>query len=291
MAKGLFLLILLLVSSSSEAAKVVQINRNALFHLIIDNTQKPQVEMNNEMCVKFSDTRGLCGTVFALRGKFAAVRFQPGFAKITNRLNLPLEAFAPEVFRVSKIVLIRNWQKGPRGIANEDSITQFDGKQPWEKREKVGWPRAIDDGFHPTNHISLGVSYISPYMKYEVSVGRHWALGLKMEYAYLGIPGGTLSGYGGVFNVNYYSIREFKGLWIQFGTGFYSLQITKGIRSGTFSTPAIGFLAGWKWSWKNNFSFGFGFGTEFLFKTEPAGFTPSFSGALPVVLLDFGIVF
>ncbi len=293
MAKGLFLLILLLVCLPAGAAKVVKVNSGGLFHLIVDNSQKPPFEMNHEVCVKFAERRGLCGLVFALKGKYAAVRFRPGFGRLTKKLALPLEAARPEVMAANKVALIRAWQRSPgRGISGfNDPITQFEGNPAWEQRQKVGWPRAVDDGFHPSNSITFGINYISPFMRYEVATSRHWSFGLKMQYEILGIPGGQLSGYGGVFNANYYSLREFKGLWIQFGAGFYSLQTKVGDSTGNFSTPAIGFMAGWRWSWKSNFSVGFGFGSEFLFKTEPAGFAPAFSGALPVVMLDFGIVF
>ncbi len=296
MAFRVFLTILLgsIVATPLWGAKVVKVNQGPPFHIILDNSLQPSFEVGQELCVKFQDNRGICGVLFAKKRKYAAIRFRPGFAKFTRKLKLPLEALPPEIMKQQRIGLIRVWQRTPgRDMASgvDGPIVQFEGDPKWEKKARVGWPKPQSDGFHPTNHISLGVSYLSPYMKYEVAVDPHWSLGLKMQYQYLGIPGGNLSGYGGVFMANYYSTREFKGLWLMMGGGFYSLQAKVGNRSGTFSSPALSFLAGWKWSWKNNFSFGFGFGTEFMFKTEPPGFSPAFAGALPVILVDFGIVF
>jgi len=296
MAFRFFLTILLGSAAGFPAwgAKVVKVNQGPPFHIIFDNSLQPPFEIGQELCVKFQERRGICGVTFAKKGKYAAIRFRPGFGKYTRKLKVPLEALPPEIMKQQQIALIRVWQRTPgRDIANgvDGPIVQFEGNPSWEKRQKLGWPKAQSDGFHPSNHMSLGVSYLSPYMRYEVAVSEHWALGLKMQYQYQGIPGGHIAGYGGIFGASYYSIREFKGLWLLFGGGFYSLQAKTGSRSGNFSSPAVSLLAGWKWSWKNNFSFGFGFGSEFVFKTEPDGFAPAFSGALPVILLDFGIVF
>jgi len=293
MAKGLFLTILL-ASLPAWGARVVKVNQGPPFHVILDNSVAPPFDVGQELCVKFHDRRGICGVLFAKKGRFAAVRFRPGFSKFTRKLKLPLDALPPELMKTQQVALIRVWQRTPgRDMAGgvDGPIIHFEGNPDWEKRQKVGWPRAQSDGFHPSNHISLGVNYLSPFMRYEVAVGTNWALGLKMQYAYMGIPGGNLSGYGGIFAASYYSVREFKGLWLYMGGGFYSLTAKVGARSGTFSSPALSLLAGWKWSWKNNLSFGFGFGSELVFKTEPAGFAPTFSGAMPVILLDFGIVF
>lgn len=295
MAFRFFLTILLGSTAGFFAfgAKVVKVNQGPPFHVIFENSLQPPFEIGQELCVKFHERHGICGVLFAKKGKFAAIRFRPGFGKYTRKLKVPLEALPPEILKQQKVALIRVWQRtAGRDIANgvDGPIVQFEGDPNWDKRNKVGWTRP-SDGFHPSNHISLGVNYLSPFMRYEVATGEHWAVGLKMQYQYIGIPGGNLSGYGGIFAASYYSVREFKGLWLLFGGGFYSLQAKVGGRTGSFSSPALSILAGWKWSSKNNFSFGFGFGSELLFKTEPTGFAPTFSGAFPVILLDFGIVF
>src|SRR5688572_9026787 len=111
MAFGVFLTILMgsLTAPAALAARVVKVNQGPPFHVIFDNSLTPPFEIGTELCVRFDERRGICGAVFAKKGKYAAIRFRPGFTKFTRKVKMPAEALPPEILKQQKIALIRVW--------------------------------------------------------------------------------------------------------------------------------------------------------------------------------------
>lgn len=102
---------------------------------------------------------------------------------------------------------------------------------------------------------------------------------------------GTITGGGGLVTVNYYAVRAYEGLWAVAGGGYF--QLTSSVDGGVqqFGTPAILAAAGWRWYWPSGINFGAAFGGSAMFTLPAHSQDLSFTGFIPVLLLQLGIAF
>ncbi|MEZ4749538.1 MAG: hypothetical protein R3B54_02600 [Bdellovibrionota bacterium] len=116
------------------------------------------------------------------------------------------------------------------------------------------------------------------------------AIGIRPHFFRLTATTTSLTSFGGHLTFNYYSKKNYKGLWIQVGPGFYTIAVD-GL--GSENSTALGGLAtlGWRLRFKSGFNIGIGAGATFISPITSNIVLIEFDGFRPTLALDLGFTF
>lgn len=142
-----------------------------------------------------------------------------------------------------------------------------------------------------TSNVTLGVTYIFPMAQYQQALNDNFTAGVMASILSTPVSNGSLSGVGGYFTLNAYSIEPFHGAYVQLGVGIYSLDGNVNNQNTNYASLAGIGNVGWRWLWESGLNFGFGVGVQYLFQPKPSGNALDFGGLLPSVAMDLGFAF
>ncbi|MCB9253719.1 MAG: hypothetical protein H6617_03470 [Bdellovibrionaceae bacterium] len=259
------LALLLVVCLPAEATRVLKANRKGM---VIQQAKGVQWQMGDLACAVRKKRKIACGKVIQATSKRAVVAFT----------------------QVPKTAV----QKGDRVLAANGNA-KTDQREPAATRGS-SYGSAHDtregrgDKFNITGGFNAGFTLFFPMLDIQFALSPSVALGLRPQFFRLTAATTSLTSFGGHLTFNYYSKKNYKGLWIQIGPGFYTVAV-EGL--GSESTTAFGGIAtlGWRLRFKSGFNIGIGAGATFISPITSNIVVIEFDGFRPTLALDLGFTF
>jgi hypothetical protein len=139
--------------------------------------------------------------------------------------------------------------------------------------------------------VSVGTSFFYPSLNVQFAVAPTIAVGLGGLFFAYSNDLNSLTAFGGMGNLNYYSQEYFRGLWIQVAGGALMLSAS----GSGISESATSFLGlatvGWRGYWDLGFNIGVGAGLQYISDPGFLNIVTTSSGFKPLIVLDVGISF
>jgi hypothetical protein len=142
-----------------------------------------------------------------------------------------------------------------------------------------------------TGGLSIGTNYFYPMLTLQRRIGNHLAIGLSPFYVSSSTSTSSVSAFGALLTLDYYSKPYFHGFWIQGGGGAIMYNLTSSLGSSSSTNAAALLTVGYRGQFDFGLNVGVGGGILYITSVPTSVLNVAFQGLLPLFIVDFGINF
>lgn len=252
-------------SAAPKYAEVLKVDKRR-DRLAISDDPKRQWARRDNICVFRVGRPIACGKVIAIGVRGAIAQLTPHTSPV--KPGDEVRHYDPD----RKLPEISDDQLSSEGMIDS---------KPYSYNISAGFNLSLDIKF-PTLHFYW---IVSPTI----------AVGLQGGYVkYTGsVVTSTLTGYGGVLTVDYFSQEFFRGFWGQFATGFYHLTAKQAsvAADATGNMPWVSFIGGWREDWAHGLNVGAAIGARWLSPISDVYSDVKYNSIYPMALVEIGLSF
>lgn len=252
--QGLFVIAALLIAFSAGASEVVQVGEGQNF-VIISQSETRLWRTGDEVCIFRTEENLACGIVNKANAKVARVQISD----------------SREIVKKEDKAMLMTPSRAPASVSE---ILAKVTKRP-TYNTLVGMNMALDILFPKID--------LQGFLTEKVTLGFQPSFSRRTSLA-----GDTMLALGFMFTLNYYDKKDYRGLWLQGGSGIYVITNKIAGLSISSKVPALQLIVGWRESWALGLNIGIGLGLRYIAFPDVSVAELQFKSFQPFIAVDLG---